>query len=89
MSNNTKDWIQYGSAIAMLVSGIILTFTCFFLNKYKIDDSVLWYMAQALVYAGSIFGVSIYIHTKFGEAKNNLEKYIQDNILKSKKENEH
>lgn len=83
MSNNTKDWIQYGSAIAMLVSGVILTFLCFFLNNHKIDDSVLWYMAQALVYAGSIFGVSIYMHTKLGEAKSDLEKYIQNNVLKS------
>lgn len=76
MQKNTKDWIQYGSAIAMLASGILLSFICFFLNHYQIEDSVLWYMAQALVYAGSIFGVSIYMHTKFGDLKNEVAKII-------------
>lgn len=33
MQKNTKEWIQYGSAVAMLVSGVLLTFLCFFLNK--------------------------------------------------------
>lgn len=60
----------------MLASGILLSFICFFLNHYQIEDSVLWYMAQALVYAGSIFGVSIYMHTKFGDIKNEVSKLI-------------
>lgn len=60
----------------MLASGILLSFICFFLNHYQIEDSVLWYMAQALVYAGSIFGVSIYMHTKFGDIKNEVAKII-------------
>lgn len=72
MKSNTKDWIQYGTAVAMIVSGIFLTFACFFLNHFIIDDSVLWFVAQALMYAGSIFGVSIYIRTKFGEVKNDI-----------------
>lgn len=72
MKANTKDWIQYGSAIAMLLSGIVLTFLSFFLNAYDINDSVLWYVAQCLVYAGSIFGVSIYVRTKMGEVINKI-----------------
>lgn len=77
MKSNTKEWIQYGSACLMLISGISLTFVCFFLNQYHVDDSVLWYMAQALVYAGSVFGVSVYIRTKFGEVKNDIIKSIK------------
>jgi O-antigen/teichoic acid export membrane protein len=76
MKNNTKEWIQYASALIMLGSGIVLTFACFFLNHYKIDDSVLWYVAQGLVYAGGIFGVSIYIRTKFGEVANDIKDFI-------------
>ncbi len=78
MKANTKDWIQYGTAIAMVGSGIVLSFICFFLNHYSIDDSVLWYVAQALVYAGSIFGVNVYIRTKLGEVKNEVKKDIKD-----------
>ena len=76
MQRNTKEWIQYGSATSMLASGILLTFLCFFLNHYEVKDSVLWYVAQTLVYAGSVFGVSVYIKTKYGEVKN----YIDDKL---------
>lgn len=62
---STKDWIQYGSAIAMILSGIILTFISYFQNG-DVAEGVLWYMAQALTYAGAIFGVSIYFKTKLG-----------------------
>lgn len=72
MRANTKEWIQYGSAMTMILSGVVLTFVCFFLNSYHVDDSVLWYVAQALVYAGSIFGVSMYIKTKIGEVRNDI-----------------
>ncbi len=76
MERHTKDKIQYGSAVAMLASGILLTFICFFLNHYDIKDSVLYYVAQTLVYAGSIFGVSVYIQTKFGDVKTYVDKQI-------------
>ena len=77
MKRNTKEWIQYGSAIGMLVSGVALTFLCFFLNNYEVKDSVLSYVAQTLVYAGSIFGVSIYIHSKWGEVKDYLDENVR------------
>lgn len=36
-------------------------FLSFFLNKYNISDAVLWYIAEALIYAGVVFGVSVYL----------------------------
>ena len=64
---NRKDIIQYTTACVMLTSGIVLAFLCFFLHGYDITDGVLWYVAKTIVYAGSIFGVSIYIKSKFDE----------------------
>jgi O-antigen/teichoic acid export membrane protein len=84
MKANTKEWIQYGSAVVMLFSGILLTFLCFFLNHYKVDDSVLWYVAQTLVYAGSIFGVSVYIRSKMGDIKS----FIEDKVTKNEDDDE-
>ena len=84
MKVNTKEWIQYGSAVVMLFSGILLTFLCFFLNHYKVDDSVLWYVAQTLVYAGSIFGVSVYIRSKMGDIKS----FIEDKVTKNEDDDE-
>ena len=80
MKPNTKEWIQYGSAIAMIASGIVLAFLSFFFNNYDIAEGVLWYISQALIYAGGVFGVSIYFKTRLGEfehrVKNELSEYI-------------
>ena len=81
MQANTKEWIQYGSAIAMIVSGIVLAFLSFFINDdHDIADGVLWYIAQALIYAGGIFGVSIYFKTKLGEFESNARKELKEYI---------
>lgn len=59
----------------MIVSGIVLSFISFFING-DITDGVLWYMAQALTYAGGIFGVSIYFKTKLGQSVTQIEDLI-------------
>ncbi|TGX82983.1 hypothetical protein E5358_04800 [Palleniella muris] len=82
MRKNTKEWLQYGSALGMLASGVLLAFLCFFLNNYNVNDTVLWYVAQCLVYAGSVFGVTVYISTKFGDVRN----VINDKMKEDKDE---
>lgn len=84
---NTKEWIQYGTAVAMIVSGIVLAFLSFFMNNYDIADGVLWYIAQALVYAGGIFGVSIYFKERLGEFERRTKKEVGDYILRKTAEN--
>jgi len=83
----TKDWIQYSSAIAMIVSGIILAFMSFFRNDGNISDGVLWYVAQALTYAGGIFGVSIYFKTKLGDFESRTKQEIVDAIRTAERRN--
>ena len=71
MQRNTKEWIQYGSAIVVLTSGIVLAYVSYFTSQMRdVTDNVLWYFAQTLMYAGSIFGVAIAIDAKFGNIKN-------------------
>ena len=82
MTTNTKEWIQYGTAAAMVVSGIVLTFICFFM-KGDVTEGVLWYMAQALTFAGGIFGVSIYFRTKLGESETKLKEYFDRRLQMS------
>lgn len=66
MQKNTKEWIQYGSAIVVLASGIVLAYVSYFTSQVRdVTDNVLWYFAQTLMYAGSIFGVAIAIDAKF------------------------
>lgn len=81
---DTKEKIQYATAVLMVISAVVLAFICFFLNHYKIEDSVLWYIAQALVYAASIFGISLAIKTKMGEVKNDMKQYVDEELEKHK-----
>lgn len=49
-------------ALMMLLSGIALSVAGFVVDPVgEISDSVLWYVSQALIYAGSVFGVTVYI----------------------------
>lgn len=64
----------------MQTSGVAMAFLSFFLNGGDLKDSVLWYVSQTLVYAGSIFGVGIYVQSKWGEVKNYVDKRLRDNI---------
>lgn len=61
MKKDIKDFIMIISALVTLTSGIVLSFLSFFLSRYQIHESVLWYFAQTLMYAGSCFGIGAYV----------------------------
>lgn len=77
MKQNTKDWIQYSTAIAMVVSAIVIAFLAFIVTA-TIASGVLIYIAQALCYAAGIFGVSVYFKTKLGQFESTTKKQIED-----------
>lgn len=80
MQRNTKEWIQYGSAIAVLLLAVILVYISYFTSQARdVTDNVLWYFAQSLMYAGSIFGVAIAIDAKFDNIKNKLFNHNKQN----------
>lgn len=79
MKPNTKEWIQYGSALAMIISGIALAFLSFFI-KGDVTDGVLLYIAQALTFAGGVFGISLYFRTKLGVAEYKIHEYIDGRL---------
>lgn len=61
MTKDTKDSIAVISACVMLIFGITLTAIGFALDPAgEVSDSVLWVLGQALIYAGSIFGIATY-----------------------------
>lgn len=79
MKPNTKDWIQYSTAMAMIASAIILTFIDYLVTN-TVCQGVLWYVSEALVYAGSIFGVSIYFRTKFGDFESKTRERVKQEL---------
>ena len=61
MTKETRGNIAVISAIAMLFFGMIFTGIGFFVEPLgEVSDSVLWVLGQALIYAGSIFGIATY-----------------------------
>lgn len=73
MTKETRTTYQVSSALAMLLAGVALSIAGFIVPPVgEISDSVLWFFAQCLIYAGSIFGVSIYVQSKFTELKDQL-----------------
>jgi hypothetical protein len=76
-----KEKIQYWSAIVLLLSGIVLSYLSFFLSENKeINDSVLIYLSQTLVFAGGVFGVSLYFKSQITEFRTKSREYIDKKI---------
>lgn len=75
MTKEDRTKYQVYSALAMLLAGVALSVAGFLVPPVgEISDSVLWFFAQCLIYAGSIFGVSIYVQSKFTELKDEISK---------------
>lgn len=77
MKRETKGDIQVWTAVGMLIAGVVMSFIGFFVEPLgAIHNSVLWFFAQCLVYAGSIFGVYIYVN---GRVQNALMEFTERN----------
>ena len=80
MKRETKEDIQVWTAVGMLIAGVGLSAAGFLATPLGIiHDSVLWFFAQCLLYAGSIFGVSIYVTGKVNKALTNFKQGEEDN----------
>lgn len=85
MKKETKESVQIWSAIGMLAAGVVLSAAGFIVEPTgEIHDSVLWFFAQCLLYAGSIFGIGTYVNSKFDHLINKLTNTSQ-NEVKDKK----
>lgn len=73
MTREHRVNIQYFSAIGMLICGVALSVAGFIVSPLgEISDSVLWFAAQTMIYAGSVFGVSVYVNDKLNAITNQL-----------------
>ncbi|MBP3228184.1 MAG: hypothetical protein J6M53_05290 [Bacteroidaceae bacterium] len=73
MTQEGRINFQYYTAAAMLLVGVALAVAGFIVPPQgEISDSVLYFTAQCFIYAGSVFGVSVYVSDKF----KNLQKRL-------------
>lgn len=82
MTREKKENMQYATAIFTLLSGIVMCFLSFFMNKYSIETSVLMYFGQTLIFCGAVFGINMYIKTQVLEAESRIDKKIDKKLQK-------
>ena len=79
MKHSTLN-IQVATAVFMLIGGLALAVAGFIVPPLgQIHESVLGIFAECLIYAGSIFGVTVYIRTKYTEMKTYLDESLKKN----------
>lgn len=77
MTKEKRTDIQIWTAVGMLVFGVILTIAGFLVPPVgEISDSVLWVLAQSLIYAGSALGITTYVQMKVNDMRNDVERKI-------------
>ena len=75
MTQGIKENIIYGSAIGMLLFGVILTTAGFIIDPAgQVHDSVLYVLGQCLIFAGSAMGISAYTSGKVKEMRHDIER---------------
>lgn len=85
MTKDTKETIQIGSAVGMLVAGVGLSIAGFIVPPTgEIHDSVLWFFAQCLLYAGGIFGIGLYVNGKFNHLADKFTNLMNNNHKEDK-----
>ena len=64
MENRTKSTAQTVSAFLMLLSGVALNVASFAVPPVgELSNSVMTYMGEALIYAASVFGLTVYVNS--------------------------
>ena len=77
MNQEIKENITYGSAIGMLMFGVVLTTAGFIIDPQgEIHDSVLYVLGQCLIFAGSVMGVSAYATGRMRHIEDSVKRDI-------------
>ena len=70
ISSETKEVVHYACAILILAFGCTLCTLGFYQDpKGSVDDSILFILGQCLLFAGSTFGLSLYVNQQ-------IKKYV-------------
>lgn len=86
MKKQHKESIQVWTAIIMLVVGTLLVIAGFIVPPTgEVHDSVLWFFGECLIYAGSIFGISIYVSGKINNIRRELNLPAENNDREKEK----
>lgn len=62
-TEDIKEYIQYGICIVCILGAMVMSFLAMYIDPTgEIHDSILWLIAQVLVFCGSLMGINS-LHT--------------------------
>lgn len=71
MKLNTKENIQYTTAIIFLLSGIVMAFFSYF-DLHDVAGGVLTYIGEAVALTAGVFSINLYVRSKVHEAEERI-----------------
>lgn len=77
MKENTKDWIHYTAASALIISSIVMAFVSFFMTE-DIGPGPLTYIGEALSAALGLFGIGIYAVNKINSISRRMDRRFNE-----------
>ena len=77
MKENTKDWIHYTAASALIISAIVMAFVSFFLTM-DIGAGPLTYIGESLSAALGLFGIGIYAVNKVNSISRRMDRRFNE-----------
>lgn len=86
MTQDLKDRIQYGSAVAMIATSIVLAFASFVV-LHMVHSTVLAFVGEAVGFASGIFGLSVYARSKTRELNRRFDQ-LEQNIYTTHEKNQ-
>ena len=72
-----KEKLAIGSACLAFLAGWALTICAAFVPILLSEQATLWILGQSLVYAASVFGVSLYFKAETVQMKHDMERYFE------------
>lgn len=80
MKESVKEWVQYIICIVCVMGAMIMSFLAMYIKpEGEIDESILWLIAQVLVFVGSIFGINTVNNINIKKIRN-MSKEKNDNM---------
>ena len=77
MKENTKDWIHYTAASALIISAIVMAFVSFFMTM-DIGAGPLTYIGESLSAALGLFGIGIYAVNKVNAISRRMDRRFDE-----------
>ena len=81
MKTNTKENVQYTTAILFLLSGIVMAFFSYF-DLHDVAGGVLTYVGEAVALTAGVFSINLYVRSKISDAEARINSRIDMKMRK-------